>query len=168
VTQRPDLAHYFTDTGTDGTMVAVDPRTRTAVAVNAERGGRSYLPASTFKIVNTINGLETGTAKDIGAEMFKRDGAPPDPILPRECDADMPLMTAFKYSCVPVYQRLARRIGREASDHWLTAVFVFHEAFTMVHAVAFAAIWTGLALYSRPEEPRVAPLPDKAALQPEL
>lgn len=33
----------------------------------------------------------------------------------------------------------------------LVAVFVFGEAFTTVHGIAFAAIWTGLALYSWPE-----------------
>ncbi len=37
----------------------------------------------------------------------------------------------------------------------LVAVFVFGEAFTAVHAVAFTTIWVGLALYSWPE-PRAA------------
>jgi chloramphenicol-sensitive protein RarD len=37
----------------------------------------------------------------------------------------------------------------------LVAIFVFGEAFTAVHAVAFGATWTGLVLYSWPE-PRPA------------
>jgi chloramphenicol-sensitive protein RarD len=46
----------------------------------------------------------------------------------------------------------------------LTAVFVFHEAFTMVHAAAFGAIWTGLAIYSWPEGRLATALPGEAAL----
>jgi chloramphenicol-sensitive protein RarD len=46
----------------------------------------------------------------------------------------------------------------------LTAVFVFHEAFTVVHGVAFGAIWTGLALYSWPEGRPVAAHPGGPAL----
>ncbi len=38
----------------------------------------------------------------------------------------------------------------------LLAVFVFGEPFTPVHAVAFAAIWSGLVLYSWPERQVVA------------
>jgi chloramphenicol-sensitive protein RarD len=50
----------------------------------------------------------------------------------------------------------------------LTAVFVFHEAFTTVHGVAFGAIWAGLVIYSWPEGRPAAGLPGEAALSSKL
>jgi len=43
------------------------------------------------------------------------------------------------------------------SVQMLLAVFVYGETFTAAHAIAFAAIWVGLALYSWPEREAVAP-----------
>lgn len=46
----------------------------------------------------------------------------------------------------------------------LTAVYVFEESFTAVHAVAFGAIWAGLAIYSWPER-RAAEMSPRDARQ---
>jgi len=65
------------------------------------------LPASTFKIPNTIIALETGVAT--GPEhLFKWDGSD------RWLDAweqDLTLKQAFAASCVPCYQEVARAVG---------------------------------------------------------
>ena len=116
---RDDLSHYFTDAGTDGAMVAYDPKTNAAVVVNPQRAGRGYLPASTFKIVNSLIGLETGAAKDVDAEVFVWDGSD---FKVKDCNRDQTLTSAFRLSCVPVYQQLARRIGAERFASWLAVL----------------------------------------------
>lgn len=72
------------------------------------------LPASTFKIPNSLIGLETGV---ITAEtVFKWDGKP------REVDAwekDLSLPQAFQVSCVPCYQEVARKVGKDRMLDWV-------------------------------------------------
>lgn len=75
----------------------------------------AYLPASTFKIVNSLIGLETGATQDTNT-VFKWDSVP----FPREeCNRDMTMWDAFRLSCVPWYRQLARRIGQPAMQHYL-------------------------------------------------
>jgi len=80
-----------------------------------ERCTRRFLPASTFKIANTIIGLETGVI-DADTTMFIWDG------IPRRLkiwEKDMQLADAFRLSCVPCYQDVARRIGSARMNEML-------------------------------------------------
>ncbi|VXC32612.1 class D beta-lactamase [Maribacter litoralis] len=65
------------------------------------------LPASTFKIANTIIGLETGVIKN-DSTIFKWDGQERWLDL---WEQDLILRDAFHYSCVPCYQQVATKIG---------------------------------------------------------
>lgn len=116
VVERPELARHFAAAGTTGTMVAFDAAAGSAVVINPERAARSFLPASTFKITNTLIGLEVGAVTDIDGEVFAWDGSR---FLIPACDADLTLRAAFRLSCVPVFQQVARRIGVERFTHWL-------------------------------------------------
>lgn len=74
---------------------------------NPRRCEKGFLPASTFKIVNAIIGLETGVVAD-AQHSFPWDS------VSRSFEAwnqDHTLKTAFEVSCVPCYQSLARQIG---------------------------------------------------------
>ena len=73
---------------------------------NKERCTSRFLPASTFKIFNSLVALESGIAPD-DKLMIKWDGITRRP----EWDKDMTMAEAFKVSCVPYYQEIARRIG---------------------------------------------------------
>ena len=67
----------------------------------------SYVPASTFKIPNTLIILEEGLIKD-SSELIPWDG------VQREYapwNKDQNLKTAFQYSCVWCYQRYAKKVG---------------------------------------------------------
>jgi beta-lactamase class D len=67
----------------------------------------SFIPASTFKIPNTLIILEEGLIKDL-SEVIPWDG------VEREYapwNKDQTLKTAFQYSCVWCYQRYAKMIG---------------------------------------------------------
>jgi beta-lactamase class D len=75
----------------------------------------AYTPASTFKIVNSLIGLETGVVADTNTIITW------DSVVRQrtECNRDMTMVDAFRISCPPWYQQLARRIGEQKMQHWL-------------------------------------------------
>lgn len=76
---------------------------------------KGKLPASTFKIPNSLIALETGTVKDTNTIM-PWDGVERDIRIWNE---DMPFKEAFHRSCVPCYQDIARRVGVDTMQHYL-------------------------------------------------
>lgn len=72
------------------------------------------VPASTFKITNSIIGLEMGLIDS--SKIFKWDGE--KRAMPR-WEADLSLKQAFQRSCVPCYQELAREIGLDSMRFYL-------------------------------------------------
>ena len=73
-------------------------------------------PCSTFKIPNSLIGLDAGVVTP--QTVFKWDGKP-QPIKSWEQDADM--KTAFKESIVWWYQRVAQQVGQAAYQERLKA-----------------------------------------------
>ncbi len=67
----------------------------------------AFIPASTFKIPNTLIILEEGLIKD-QSEVIKWDGKEREYA---SWNKDQTLKSAFQYSCVWCYQRYAREIG---------------------------------------------------------
>lgn len=80
------------------------------------------LPASTFKIPNTLIGLELGLIDS--AYVFKWDGRE---RWNKAWSQDLILAKAFRYSCVPCYQDLARRIGDSTMRAWLDTMSYGNE-----------------------------------------
>ena len=86
------------------------------IASDKNRSGEAKLPASTFKIPNSVIALETGVVADADRDVFKWDG------VVRSIEAwnkDHTLRTAIAASAVPVYQEIARRIGQERMQKYL-------------------------------------------------
>jgi beta-lactamase class D len=105
---REALAKHFTDAGTEGTFVGYLVDDYTVIASDKDRSGEAKLPASTFKIPNSLIALETGVVEDPDKDVFKWDG------VKRSIEAwnrDHTMRTAIAASAVPVYQEIARRIG---------------------------------------------------------
>lgn len=78
----------------------------------------TYLPASTFKIVNALIGVETGRLND------KNTVIPWDGVT-RPVDnwnQDLTLEKAFEYSAVPWFQELARRIGKDTMQAYIDSL----------------------------------------------
>ena len=72
-----------------------------------ERAAQRFIPASTFKVWNSLAALETGVVPDVDS-VFQWDGQVRDvPAWNR----DHSLRTAIAVSAVWVYQEVARRIG---------------------------------------------------------
>lgn len=67
----------------------------------------SFIPASTFKIPNTLIILEEGLIKD-QFEVIKWDGKEREYT---QWNKDQTLKSAFQYSCVWCYQHYARQLG---------------------------------------------------------
>ena len=71
---RDDLAKRFTAEGTVGTFVGYKVDDYLIIASDKNRSGEAMLPASTFKIPNSLIALETGVVADPDKEVFKWDG----------------------------------------------------------------------------------------------
>jgi beta-lactamase class D len=113
---RESLAKRFTDEGTVGTFVGYKTDDYLIVASDRERSGEAKLPASTFKIPNSLIALDTGVVADPDKDVFKWDGVKHDIAA---WNQDHTLRSAIAASAVPVYQEIARRIGAERMQKYL-------------------------------------------------
>src|SRR5271154_4429501 len=113
---REDLAKRFLDEGTVGTFVGYKTDDYLIIASDKTRSGEAKLPASTYKIPNSLIALETGVVGDPDKDVFKWDG------VVRSIEAwnkDHTMRTAIAASAVPVYQEIARRIGQERMQKYV-------------------------------------------------
>src|SRR6266403_112985 len=98
---REALAKHFLDDGTVGTFVGYKVDDYLIIASDKNRSGEAKLPASTFKIPNSLIALETGVVGDPDKDVFKWDG------VVRSIEGwnrDHTLRSAIAASAVPVYQ----------------------------------------------------------------
>ena len=113
---RESIARHFVDVGTAGTFVGYKVDDYLVIASDKNRSGEAKLPASTFKVPNSLIALETGVVGDPDKDVFKWDG------VVRNIDAwnrDHTMRTAIAASAVPVYQEIARRVGSERMQKYL-------------------------------------------------
>ena len=113
---RADLAKRFAEVSTVGTFVGYKTDDYLIIASDKNRSGEAMLPASTFKIPNSLIALETGAVSDVDKEVFRWDGVVRS-IEP--WNRDHTLRSAIAASAVPVYQEIARRIGAERMQKYL-------------------------------------------------
>ena len=73
------------------------------------------IPASTFKIPNSIIALETGIIKNDSA-IFKWNG---EKRRFKKWEEDLTFKKAFQVSCVPCYQEIARKVGVKRMKSYL-------------------------------------------------
>ena len=109
------IAALFAGKGVTGTMVLRSTSTGVTYRHNDLRASTRFPVASTFKILNSLIGLQAGVVKP-ATTVFRWDGkahAFPD------WNRDHTLETAFRVSCVWCYQELARRIGEDVYRAYL-------------------------------------------------
>ncbi len=90
-----------------GSIVVYDLKEDTYYSNDFEWAKVGRLPASTFKIPNSIIALETGVVED-DSKLFEWDGNPRRLAV---WEQDLIFEEAFHKSCVPCYQEIARAIG---------------------------------------------------------
>ena len=103
-----DVKKYFDEYDVKGSFMVYDMYSGKYYYYDSARCFTRFTPASTFKIPNSIIGLETGVIADENY-IIKWDST-----KSREtCDRDLTLKDAIKFSCVWYYRELARRVGAE-------------------------------------------------------
>ncbi len=115
VVQNDNWKKFYNEASVNGTFVLSRLGSDSIYVYNSRRAIKQFLPASTFKILNSLISLETKAINDI-KEIIKWDG------IKRFYDKwnqDQNLRTAMKYSCVWFYQELARRVGDAKMQYYL-------------------------------------------------
>src|SRR5215213_1495484 len=109
-----DLSSFFA--GTKSAFVLYDLKNDRYVRYNEERCRERFSPKSTFKIPNSLIGLETGVIRDADFVIaWNRQKYPPQdnwnqyPF--KHWEQDHTLRSAIKYSVVWYYRELALRVG---------------------------------------------------------
>ncbi len=113
------LKKYFDENKVEGCFALMNNATGNFTVYNFERYKDSaYLPASTFKIVNSLIGLQTGRIVN-DSMIIKWDG---QKRWNDDWNKDINMYQAFRVSAVPYYQEVARRIGKDTMQYWLDSL----------------------------------------------
>lgn len=112
---RDDLAPIFAEHGVTGAFVLLDVLSDERSVVEATFAAPRRIPASTFKIVNSLIALEMGAVQDVDEVIPYGGGKTAVAAWGR----DMSMRDAIVVSNVPVYQEVARRVGLSNYRHWL-------------------------------------------------
>lgn len=107
--ERPELRRFFSAYKAEGTFVLFAINADSCIRYNPSRAKVRFLPASTYKIFNTMAALEAGSIPNDSA-VLKWDG------VERSVggwNSDQDMRTAFRNSTVWFYQELARRTGND-------------------------------------------------------
>ncbi len=98
-----------------GSILVFDEQNSIFYSNNFDRADSAFLPASTFKIPNSLIALETGVVENENS------------IIPwsgvksgnKNWDKDLNFKDAFHNSCVPCYREIARKIGLPRMQEFL-------------------------------------------------
>jgi beta-lactamase class D len=108
---------HFYQYKVDGSLIIYELNAGRTYYYNEERTKKRFSPASTFKIFNSLVGLETGVIPDTSF-VIPWDSVKRGNYLP--WNRSNSLNTAFKFSVVWYYQELARRVGKERMQHFVS------------------------------------------------
>jgi beta-lactamase class D len=118
VASQDNFNKHFKDLGVEGSIAIYDANTDRLYQHNPARNNRAFGPASTFKILNSLIALETNVIPNELA-ILTWDGIPRQ--LP-EWNRDLNMREAMKVSAVWFYQVLARRVGVDRMQQFITQV----------------------------------------------
>ncbi len=105
--------------GYDAALVIYNRANGETVNINPARGSQRLSPCSTFKIYNTLIGLELGFIKGADESWYTWDKVKRDI---EGWNQDLTLREAFKVSAVPAYQILAREIGESRMKEYIEKI----------------------------------------------
>lgn len=112
----PEFQNLLDSVFIQGAVLIYDLQSDTYYSNDFEWARVGRLPASTYKIPNSIIGLETGVVKD-DSTIFKWDG---QKRRIKTWEQDLTFRQAFHLSCVPCYQEIARQIGLDTMKMFLS------------------------------------------------
>lgn len=112
------LKKYFDENKVDGCFTMLNNQDGKVTVYNMKYDTMRFSPASTFKILNSLVGLQTGVITD-EKMVIKWDGVK---RMNEAWNKDMDMTEAFKASSVPWYQEVARRIGKDTMQRWIDSL----------------------------------------------
>lgn len=105
--ERPELASLLDEAGVEGTFVLHDVREGSVTVVGAEQARERVVPASTFKLPNTLIALETGVVSDL------------DEVVSDGGEDELSLRESLPTPDVSLHQEVAERIGHDRMSTWV-------------------------------------------------
>ncbi|MEO8918428.1 MAG: penicillin-binding transpeptidase domain-containing protein [Polyangiaceae bacterium] len=111
----PAAVRLFADEQITGAMALFDTKDGKLSCSDPAKCGAGYVPASTFKIANTIIGLETGVVSDAESPL-PWDGKE---YQNSDWNHDHTLRSAVQVSCLPCFQGIARKVGEAPMQEWV-------------------------------------------------
>lgn len=112
---KPEFQSIIDSANVEGSVLIYDFQKKNYYSNNFEWAKTGHLPASTFKIVNSIIALETGVIEN-DSTVLKWDGEKRNMKI---WEQDLLFRDAFHFSCVPCYQEIAREIGAKRMNEYL-------------------------------------------------
>lgn len=113
-TVRSEFKKYYDEYNVEGSFTLYNQNENKYLFYNKDQFEQPFTPASTFKILNSLIGLETGVIED-EHYVIEWDGVERNPVW----DQDHDLQLAYQNSAVWYYQELARRVGEEQMAEWV-------------------------------------------------
>ncbi len=113
--EQPGFQSILDSAGVEGSVLIYDFQKDVYYSNDFEWANKGKLPASTFKIANSIIALESGVVED-DSSLFKWDGKKRGF---KNWEQDLIFKDAFHFSCVPCYQDVAKRIGEKRMNEYL-------------------------------------------------
>ncbi|PKQ64176.1 class D beta-lactamase [Labilibaculum filiforme] len=107
----------FQDNNVNGTFVLKNLNTSKTLTYNKERSDTEFVPASTFKILNSMIALQVSSIASVDDTIIW-DGVDREY---KPWNKDQTMRTALPISCVWFYQELARSTGQEKMQKWINA-----------------------------------------------
>jgi len=111
----PEAAKELEAAHVSGTIALFDSQDGSLGCSDVKLCQEAFVPASTFKIPHSMIALETGVVQD------------PDTVLPWDhqeytnanWNQDLKFRDAFRYSCLPCYRAIARKVGEAGEREWV-------------------------------------------------
>lgn len=123
IEEHAEWRDVFTGAGTRGVFALHRVGAPTILVSDSGRAARSYLPASTFKVPNSLIALEMGIVQD------ERHWFPMtwEPTEIEAWNRDHTFESALRHSVVPIYQIVARAVGEDRYEDWLARLVYGNE-----------------------------------------
>jgi len=119
VKEDESLKTYFDSAGVKGCFALFNNGENSFIIYNLPRYRDSaYTPASTFEIVNSLIGIQSGVIKNEDMTIpWDRVTRPTE-----QWNKDLTMKEAFEVAAVPYFQEVARRIGRDTMQVWIDSL----------------------------------------------
>ena len=111
------ITNIFDKNNITGTFVIYNPKNKILTGYNSARAKEQFIPGSTFKIANAYIALSENAITNIDDIFYIYDGSD---LFLESWEKDSSLRDAIKNSNVPAFKQLARKMGLEVYQNYLT------------------------------------------------